>query len=79
MKTMSIFLGTIEGVKNFVNTVCKLDCDVDIASGRYVIDAKSIMGIFSINLSEPVMVRIHADGEDAEKAAALLQPFAVEE
>ena len=60
MKTMNIFLGTIEGVKNFVNTVCKLDCDVDIASGRYVIDAKS-------------------DGEDAEKAAALLQPFAVEE
>ena len=55
MKTMNIFLGTIEGVKNFVNTVCKLDCDVDIASGRYVIDAKSIMGIFSINLSEPVM------------------------
>lgn len=45
MKTMNIFLGTIEGVKNFVNTVCKLDCDVDIASGRYVIDAKSIMGI----------------------------------
>ena len=34
MKTMNIFLGTIEGVKNFVNTVCKLDCDVDIASGH---------------------------------------------
>ena len=80
MKTMNIFLGTIEGVKNFVNTVCKLDCDVDIASGRYVIDAKSIMGDFLVSiLSEPVMVRIHADEEDAEKAAALLQPFAVEE
>ena len=60
-----------------MNTVCKLDCDVDIASGRYVIDAKSIMGIFSSNLSEPVMVRIHADGEEADEAEALLQPFVV--
>lgn len=77
MKTINIFLGTIKGVKNFVNTVSKLDCDVDIVSGRYVIDAKSIMGIFSINLSEPVMVRIHADGEEAEEAEALLQPFVV--
>jgi len=77
MKTMNIFLGTIKGVKNFVNTVSKLDCDVDIVSGRYVIDAKSIMGIFSINLSEPVMVRIHADGEEAEEAAQLLKPFEV--
>ncbi len=77
MKTMNIFLGTIEGVKKFVNAVCKLDCDVDIVSGRYVIDAKSIMGIFSIDLSEPVMVQIYADGEEAEEAEALLQPFAV--
>lgn len=77
MKTMNIFLGTIEGVKKFVNVVCKLDCDVDIVSGRYVIDAKSIMGIFSIDLSEPVMVQIYADGEEAEEAEALLQPFAV--
>lgn len=75
MKTINIFLGTIKGVKNFVNTVSKFDCDVDIVSGRYVIDAKSIMGIFSINLSEPVMVRIHADGEEAEEAAQLLKPF----
>ncbi|MDO4453015.1 MAG: HPr family phosphocarrier protein [Eubacteriales bacterium] len=77
MKTINIFLGTIQGVKNFVNTVSKLECDVDIVSGRYVIDAKSIMGIFSINLSEPVMVRIHADGEAAEEAAELLRPFQV--
>ena len=77
MKTINIFLGTIKGVKNFVNTVSKLDCDVDIVSGRYVIDAQSIMGIFSINLSEPVMVRIHADGEEAEEAAQLLKPFEV--
>ncbi len=77
MKTINIFLGTIKGVKNFVNTVSKLDCDVDIVSGRYVIDAKSIMGIFSINLSEPVMVRIRADGEEAEEAAQLLKPFEV--
>ena len=47
MREVKIFLGTIERVKDFVNAVTRLDCDVDIVSGRYVIDAKSIMGIFS--------------------------------
>ena len=47
MEEIRIFLGTIERVKNFVNEVSHLECDVDIVSGRYVIDAKSIMGIFS--------------------------------
>lgn len=78
MKNVKVFLGTIEGVKNFVNIVSKFDCDVDIISGRYVIDAKSIMGIFSINLSEPVMIQIHADGEEAEEAEKLLKPFILE-
>ena len=51
MEEIRIFLGTIERVKNFVNEVSHLECDVDIVSGRYVIDAKSIMGIFSTDLS----------------------------
>ena len=48
MREVKIFLGTIERVKDFVNAVTRLDCDMDIVSGRYVIDAKSIMGIFSV-------------------------------
>lgn len=75
MKTMRVYLGTIEGVKEFVNLTTKIDCDVDIVSGRYVIDAKSIMGIFSIDLSKPVELRVSADDERADEAITLLKKF----
>ena len=45
MKTFNLLLGSINDVKDFVNTVSKYDFDVDLTSGRYVVDAKSIMGI----------------------------------
>lgn len=75
MKEVKVFLGTIERVKDFVNAVTRLDCDVDIVSGRYVIDAKSIMGIFSIDLSKAVNVRIHAEGTEAEEALQVISKF----
>ena len=75
MEELRIFLGTIERVKNFVNEVSHLECDVDIVSGRYVIDAKSIMGIFSVDLSKAVDLRIHAEGAEAEKAMEVINPF----
>ena len=75
MREVKIFLGTIERVKDFVNEVSHLECDVDIVSGRYVIDAKSIMGIFSTDLSN---VRIHAQGAEAEKALQVVQKYAEE-
>ena len=75
MEEIRIFLGTIERVKNFVNEVSHLECDVDIVSGRYVIDAKSIMGIFSVDLSKAVDLRIHAEGTEAEKAMEVISPF----
>nr|WP_296053815.1 HPr family phosphocarrier protein [uncultured Blautia sp.] len=78
MEEIRIFLGTIERVKNFVNEVSYLECDVDIVSGRYVIDAKSIMGIFSTDLSKPVNVRIHAQGAEAEKALQVVRKYAEE-
>ena len=78
MKEVKICLGTIERVKDFVNEVSHLECDVDIVSGRYVIDAKSIMGIFSTDLSKPVNVRIHAQGAEAEKALQVVQKYAEE-
>ena len=73
MREVKIFLGTIERVKDFVNAVTRLDCD--IVSGRYVIDAKSIMGIFSVDLSKAVDLRIHAEGAEAEKAMEVINPF----
>lgn len=53
MKTVTINLGSIDKVKSFVNDITKFDSDFDLVSGRYVIDAKSIMGIFSLDLSKP--------------------------
>ena len=64
MKSFKISLSSINDVKNFVNSACKQMCDIDIVSGRYIIDAKSIMGIFSIDLTKPVTVNV--DGTDEE-------------
>ena len=59
MKTVTINLGSIDKVKSFVNDITKFDSDFDLVSGRYVIDAKSIMGIFSLDLSKPINLNIH--------------------
>lgn len=65
MKKVQILLNTINDVKQFVNTVAKYDFDVDLISGRYAIDAKSIMGIFSLDLSKPIDLEAHTDAADA--------------
>ena len=62
MKTVQISLNSIDKVKSFVNEITKYDNDFDLVSGRYVIDAKSIMGIFSLDLSKPIDLNIHANG-----------------
>lgn len=61
MKTVNILLKSINDVKDFVNIVNKYDFDVDLTSERYVVDAKSIMGIFSLDLSKPIKMQIHSD------------------
>ncbi len=61
MKTVKININTINDVKNFVSIVSRCDFDVDIVSGRYAIDAKSIMGIFSLDLSKELTLNIHSD------------------
>ena len=61
MKNITIALNTINDVKFFVNTVSRYDFDVDLISGRYAVDAKSSMGIFSLDLSKPISVEIHDD------------------
>lgn len=73
MKTFNIMLSSINDVKNFVNIVNKYNFDVDLTSGRYVVDAKSIMGIFSLDLSKPIKVEVHAD--DADAMIDELKPF----
>ena len=54
MKTVQISLNSIDKVKSFVNEISKFDFDFDLVSGRYVIDAKSIMGIFSLDLNPSI-------------------------
>ncbi len=61
MKTVKISLNSIDKVKSFVNDITKFNNDFDLVSGRYVIDAKSIMGIFSLDLSKPIDLNIHAE------------------
>ena len=61
MKSIKVFLDTIEKVKGFVNVVSICDGDFDLSSGRYVVDAKSIMGIFSLDLSKNLTLTVHDD------------------
>ena len=60
--------------KSFVNDITKFDYDFDLVSGRYVIDAKSIMGIFSLDLSKPIDLNIHAD-DNVEEIMEMLKPY----
>ena len=76
MRTCNIMLNTINDVKTFVNAVSKYDFDVDLISGRYAIDAKSIMGIFSLDLSKPI--RLEAHSEDNEKFFDEIKPFIID-
>ena len=67
MSEFQVSLASIEEVRQFVNAATRSPCEVDILSGRYVVDAKSIMGLFSLDLSQPVQVKVH--GSDADRAA----------
>ena len=75
MKTFNIQLNSINDVKLFVNTVSSYSYDIDLTSGRYVVDAKSIMGIFSLDLSKPIKVEIFSD--DCDQLMKELERFMV--
>ena len=76
MKSVQICLNSIDKVKSFVNDISKFDCDFDLVSGRYVIDAKSIMGIFSLDLSKPIDLNIHAES-NVEEILGILKPYII--
>ena len=77
MKTVKICLNSIEKVKSFVNDITKFDVDFDLVSGRNVIDAKSIMGIFSLDLSKPIDLNVHAE-EELDTVLETLKPYIVD-
>jgi len=74
MKTVQICLDSIDKVKSFVNAITTFDAEFDLISGRYVIDAKSIMGIFSLDLSKPITLNIHSETE-TDTIMAAIKPF----
>ena len=77
MKTVRISLNSIDKVKSFVNDLTKFDTDFDLVSGRYVIDAKSIMGIFSLDLSKPIDLNIHSENS-VDEIVTILKPYIVD-
>lgn len=77
MKTVQIFLNSIDKVKSFVNDISKFDYDFDLVSGRYVVDAKSIMGIFSLDLSKPIDLNIHADGRNLDEVLEKIKSYVI--
>ena len=76
MKTVNISLDSIEKVKGFVNAIATSEGDFDLSSERYVVDAKSIMGIFSLDLSKTLKLDIHNDAV-AEKILPALKDYIV--
>ncbi len=77
MKTIKVSLNSIDKVKQFVNDINRYSYDFDLVSGRYVIDAKSIMGIFSLDLSQPIDLNIHAEGTELEEVLKTLSVYEV--
>ena len=77
MKTVQISLNSIDKVKSFVNAITQFEVDFDVVSGRYVIDAKSIMGIFSLDLSKPIELVIHAE-DHLDEIMDILKPYIVD-
>ena len=79
MKTVKVNLNSIDSVKKFVNIVSGMDnTNLDLVSGRYIIDAKSIMGIFSLDLSNSIELHIHCkEADGAEKVIEAIKEFIV--
>ena len=76
MNSVNIRLSTIADVRDFVNIVSKSDVDIDLKSGRYVVDGKSIMGIFSLDLLSPITLR--TEGPEADNLIAKLGNYIVD-
>ena len=76
MKSIFVRLSTIEAIRDFVSVVLTFDYEIDLRSGRYLIDAKSIMGIFSLDLLNPIELIAHTD--DPSELHEKLKKYIVE-
>ena len=77
MKTVKVSLNSIDKVKAFVNDISGFNAEFDLIAGRYVIDAKSIMGIFSLDISKPIELNIYPQ-DNLEEIMEALKPYLAE-
>ena len=77
MKSVMIRLSLVENVNNFVNIVTRYPYEMDLRAGRHVVDAKSILGIFSLDLSRPITLEIYND--DCNDLLEQIRPFLAQE
>lgn len=75
MKSATLKLSLVENVNTFVNIVSRYPFDMDLRAGRHVVDAKSILGIFSLDLSKPINLEIYSD--DCDKLLEEIKPFLI--
>ncbi|SHI54507.1 HPr family phosphocarrier protein [Parasporobacterium paucivorans] len=78
MKKVQITLNSVDRVKSFVNSIAEYDSDFDLVSGRYIIDAKSVMGIFSLDLSKDLDLVIHDDSQ-MDQIIESISPYITQE
>lgn len=79
VKEVNVLLQTIDEAKRFVETLTKFDGDFELISGKYIVDAKSILGIFSVDLSKPTLLRLDVDDEKMDDALKSLEAYRVKE
>ena len=76
MKSVMIRLSLVENVNKFINIVSRYPFEMDLRAGRHVVDAKSILGIFSLDLSRPITLDIYSD--DCDQLLEDIKPFVEE-
>jgi phosphotransferase system HPr-like phosphotransfer protein len=76
-REVTVLLDSIDKVNHFVNTLAQFNQDVDLARGKYVVDAKSIMGIFTMDLSKPVTLRTNANEKAADEIFESVKQYVV--
>ncbi len=76
MQQVHIKFSNVEQVRQFVNSIDKIDANFDLGSGRKIVDAKSILGVMALDLSDPLQLRYHSDDKEIEN---IIAPFVYSE
>lgn len=79
MKELLVQINSINDVKQLVTSTTMLECDIDVLSGRYLVDAKSIMGLFSLDLGKPVIIQIHGTDEQFDELYSSVERLVLED